>query len=178
MPLPEKPDEIGNAGRPASQTPHSGASVATLDSHSMHAVSLLKAEHREVEAMFGSLNETGDAALRLDIAQRIVRALSIHMQVEEELFYPAVERATALDPEVGQARHEHDEIRSTLGGVANAGADGEALDAAIAALESCVTDHVREEEAGLFPRLDRVDVDWTEVGIAMAERAEALRRGE
>lgn len=178
MPLPEKPDEIGNAGRPASQTPRSGASVATLDPQSMHAVSLLKAEHREVEAMFGSLKETDDAALRLDIAHRVVQALGVHMQVEEELFYPAVERASALDPEIAHARHEHDEIRSKLADVTNAGEDGEAIEAAIAALESCVTHHVREEEAGLFPRLDRVDVDWTEVGIAMAERSEALRRGE
>ena len=176
MPLPEKPEETGNAGRPASQTPHSGASVATLDPHAMHAVSLLLAEHRALEAMFGAVRSGADPELRADTARRIVQALGIHMQVEEELFYPAVERATALDPEVRHARHEHDDIRARIDEIAAAGDDTATRRAAIDALEACVAHHVREEEHELFPRLDRVDVDWTAIGVAMAARSEALRR--
>ncbi|HVF34412.1 MAG TPA: hemerythrin domain-containing protein [Candidatus Saccharimonadia bacterium] len=176
MPLPEKPEELGNAGRPAAQTPHSGASVATLDPQAMHAVSLLTAEHRAVEAMFGAVNSGRDPELRLDTARRIAQALEIHMQVEEELFYPAVERATALDPEVRHARHEHDDIRARIGELTATGTDAGAFDTAIGALEACVAHHVREEEHDLFPRLDRVDADWTAIGVAMAARSEALRR--
>ncbi|HET9485257.1 MAG TPA: hemerythrin domain-containing protein, partial [Xanthomonadales bacterium] len=118
--------------------------------------------------------------LRADLAGRLLRELEQHMQVEEELFYPAVERAAALGHALRHARHEHDAIRERIAQVAQvaqAGSDGGALGEAIDALEASVAQHVREEEAELFPQVDGIALDWTEVGIAIAGRREQLRGG-
>ena len=179
-PIPEKPDEIGNAGRPAAQTPHSGASVATLEPQAMHAVLLLKNDHRLAESLFGSLKAAEDDALRADLAERLAQALDVHMQVEEEVFYPALERAGGFGHDVKHARREHAGIREKIARMLHVTSDGNgdrAANAAVDALEAVVTHHVREEETDLFPKLDGVDLDWTALGIEIAGLRTRLLRG-
>ena len=180
MPIPEKPDEIGNAGRPAAQTPHSGASVATLEPQAMHAVLLLRNDHRVAESLLGSLKTAEDEALRSDLAERLAQALDVHMQVEEELFYPAIERAGGFGHDVRHARKEHAEIRERIAlmlHLVNDGTGDRAANAAVDALEAAVAHHVQEEENVLFPQLESVDFDWTALGIEIAELRARLLRG-
>jgi hemerythrin-like domain-containing protein len=179
-PIPEKPDEIGNAGRPAAQTPHSGAAVATLEPQAMHAIVLLKSDHRAAEALFGSIRNAEEDALRADLAERLAQSLDVHMQVEEEIFYPAIERAGGFGHDVRHARREHAEIRERIARMLNITSDGNgdrAANAAVDALEAAVTHHVEEEETELFPKLEAVDLDWTALGIAIAELRTRLLRG-
>lgn len=68
-------------------------------------------------------------------------------------------------------------IRERIAQVAHAESDDGAPGEAIDALEGSVARHVREEEAELFPQVDGVALDWTEVGIAIAGRREQLRGG-
>lgn len=175
MPSFENPHQIGNAGRPASQTPNSGASVATLDPHAMHAVSILMADHRKAESIIGSIQSTDDKALRADLVQRLVDELTIHMQVEEDVFYPAVEHAGVACRDVKHGRHEHDEIREKIEPLLRALHDGESIDEPLAALEKMVNHHVKDEEEDMFPKLDGVGTDWTQVGMQILARKDALQ---
>ena len=175
MPSYDNPTQIGNAGRPASQTPNSGASVATLDPHAMHAVSLLMADHRKAEAIMGSIQSTTDSALRADLVNRLVEELTIHMQVEEDVFYPAVEHAGVACRDVKHGRHEHEEIREKIEPLVRALQDGESIDEPLAALEKMVNHHVKDEEEDMFPKLDTVAVDWTQVGMEILARKDALQ---
>jgi len=175
MPSFDRPNEIGNAGRPAAQTPNSGAFVATLDPPPMHAVSLLMADHREAESLFGSIRQTEDRALRDDLVHRLVDSLTVHMQVEEDVFYPPVEHAGVACRDVKHGRHEHEEIREKIEPLLRALQDGESIEAPLDALEKMVNHHVSDEEDDMFPKLDAVGVDWTAVGLEIAARKDALR---
>jgi hemerythrin superfamily protein len=58
------------------------------------AVGLLKADHRQVEGWFEEFGKARSDSRKLDLAGRICKALTVHTQIEEELFYPAFYEAT------------------------------------------------------------------------------------
>src|ERR1700712_489215 len=56
------------------------------------AITLLKADHADVEKLFKAYEQLGDRALKSKqkTVSNIVKALSIHAAIEEQVFYPAV----------------------------------------------------------------------------------------
>jgi len=60
----------------------------------MDAVALLKADHRQVEEWLSSLESRAAAPKKQQLATNICSALTIHTQIEEEIFYPAFLEAT------------------------------------------------------------------------------------
>ncbi|MEY2446123.1 MAG: hypothetical protein QOE00_2703, partial [Ilumatobacteraceae bacterium] len=76
----------------------------------MDAIALLKADHDAVAAKFDSFEKLGDRALKAKatIVADVVKALSVHAAIEEEVFYPAVrERMSDQEGEVLEALEEH-----------------------------------------------------------------------
>ena len=70
------------------------------------AVDLLEADHQAVKRMFidyGALCDDAapDAAKRA-MAQRICHALTVHAQLEEEIFYPMVRKVLGDDALMGR----------------------------------------------------------------------------
>ena len=61
----------------------------------MNAISLLKNDHKTVEDLFKRFEKLGPRAVKSkqDLAERIVRELSIHAAIEEMAFYPAIREA-------------------------------------------------------------------------------------
>ena len=57
----------------------------------MDAIELLTRDHRHVEELFGQFRSGSDEERRAS-AEGIIRELSIHAAIEEELFYPAVRK--------------------------------------------------------------------------------------
>ncbi|MFN2460889.1 MAG: hemerythrin domain-containing protein, partial [Candidatus Velthaea sp.] len=58
------------------------------------ALELMKSDHREVEALFAKALDNGTpSAQRRGAVTKIVQALSVHAQMEEALFYPALRKA-------------------------------------------------------------------------------------
>ena len=53
------------------------------------AIKLLKDDHKEVKALFDAFDKTEDDAKKQSLADEICKALSVHAQIEEEIFYPA-----------------------------------------------------------------------------------------
>ena len=58
------------------------------------AVRLLKADHREVEGLFGEFQRTRSDERREEVAAQICQALRAHTTIEEEIFYPAFLEST------------------------------------------------------------------------------------
>ena len=60
------------------------------------AISLLKADHKKVKALFKEANELGDRAYaaRAKLFREIDAELTIHTKVEEAIFYPAFKGKT------------------------------------------------------------------------------------
>ena len=80
------------------------------------AIALLTADHRQVRALFQQYADTSDPYLRQIIAEHVFAELTLHMLLEETVFYPAV--AEQADEEgkqlVDEALQDHQEIKALL----------------------------------------------------------------
>ena len=124
----------------------------------MDALTLLKKDHKTVEALFKQFEQLGDRAVkaRKKIVEKIILELSIHVAVEETVFYPAI-RATAkkvdadeADDEILEALEEHHIVKWTLSELEKMSGDDERFEAKVTVLIESVRHHVKEEEQDLF----------------------------
>jgi len=71
----------------------------------------VKADHEAVRALFQQFDALGrdgeqDTA-RAELVDEICRALTIHMRLEEDLFYPALRAAQGNEELIDEAEAEH-----------------------------------------------------------------------
>src|SRR5919202_5431121 len=80
------------------------------------AISVLMNDHRHVETLFGRFEvSAGTGAPRDEVVQEIVRELSIHAAIEEQVFYPALrEKLPDGDALADHAIEEHQEAKEIL----------------------------------------------------------------
>jgi len=125
--------------------------MSVSDATSQDAVQLLTADHAEVETMFVQV-EDGPGATD-DLVQAIVRELSVHAAIEEQILYPAM-RKSLPDGEtlVQEAIDEHQQVKETLAAIEDAGSPAERAPLLRDLIDE-VRHHVDEEETELFPKL-------------------------
>ena len=110
---------------------------------------LLEKDHRSVEKNFQALERAGFADD--DRIEEIILALETHAEVEEQLFYPALEEAGI--ELVDEAREEHEEMKDLIAEIRSADKNGRAD--LLARLRDAVLHHVEEEEEEIFPAAGR-----------------------
>jgi len=67
--------------------------VAQTDMGSVSALDLLEEDHQQVDGFFDEYETLEDAGEKERMALKICLALTVHTQIEEEIFYPAVREA-------------------------------------------------------------------------------------
>jgi hemerythrin superfamily protein len=144
----------------------------------MDAINLLKQDHREVEALFKRFERAGDDAhaQKKNIAEQIIKQLSIHAGVEEELFYPAArELSEDLQELVLESLEEHHVAKATLLELDKMSVKDERFDAKMTVLMENIRHHIKEEEGELFPKLrevmSRAQLEALAAAIKQAKRA-------
>jgi hemerythrin superfamily protein len=138
------------------------------------AIALLKADHREVKDMFSQFEKTEDDSTKQDLATRICAALTVHAQIEEEIFYPAAYEALDDDDLLDEAEVEHASAKDLIAQIQGS-APGEPLfDAKVKVLGEYIDHHVKEEEGELFPECRSSDMDLKELGQKLAARKSEL----
>ena len=141
------------------------------------AITLLEADHREVEDLFKRFKSATSDADKAAIAQRICLALKVHAQIEEELFYPPAREKTGDRDLVDEAVVEHMGAKTLIAQI-EAMRPGQPLyDAKVTVLGEQVRHHVEEEESELFPEVRQTRIDLDALGAKLAARkAELLER--
>jgi hemerythrin-like domain-containing protein len=144
------------------------------------AIKLLKADHKEVADMVEKF-ENGRLSKdrKVAIAKQICMALTVHAQIEEEIFYPAAREASIRDGEdlLDEAEVEHGSIKELVSAIENASPDDDELfDARVKVLGEYVKHHVKEEENELFPKVRKSDMDLEEIGAQLSARKQELMR--
>lgn len=140
----------------------------------MDALTLLKADHDAVAAKFARYEQLGDRALKAKatIVADVIKALSVHAAIEEELFYPAV-RARMADQEdqVLEALEEHHIVKWTLAELDGMSPEHERFGAKVTVLMESIRHHVKEEERDLFPQVRKAFTrkELADLGDALAE---------
>src|SRR5579863_9620072 len=115
------------------------------------AITLLKQDHREVEAFFEEYEELENNRQKAELARKICNALKVHTQIEEEIFYPAARKATGDEDLLDEALVEHAGAKHLISEI-EAMKVGDALyDAKVRVLGEQIKHHVKEEEEELFP---------------------------
>lgn len=120
------------------------------------ACDLLDADHKAVKKLFKEYEElTGSRARsaaqkKMDLARRICLELSVHAQIEDEIFYPAVRAAIKDQDLLDEAQVEHQTQRDLIHQIQEMGGSGDLFDAKVKVLGEYVDHHVKEERGEIF----------------------------
>ncbi len=120
------------------------------------AIGVLKKDHQAVEQLFRRFERARTGSDRKRVSDRIVRELSIHAAIEEQLVYPVLRaRANGQAPQVLLALEEHHFAKLALAEIERLGGDDERFEAKVHVLIENVRRHVQEEERDLLPAIKR-----------------------
>jgi hemerythrin superfamily protein len=122
----------------------------------MDAVTLLRNDHKTVEALFKKFEKAGPNAhkTKQDLVEKIVEELSIHAAIEEQVFYPAVREAAPDENDlVLESLEEHHIVKWVLSELDGMDHSDERFTAKVTVLIENVRHHVEEEEGELFPEV-------------------------
>jgi len=115
----------------------------------------LKMDHRHFVELFRHFEKLDgdDFEQKVDLFRILADRLAAHAALEEEMFYPALERRAppAERLKVLEAREEHKIVRTLLEELAELGPEDEAFDAKMKVLGDEIARHALEEERDLFP---------------------------
>ncbi|HTD33408.1 MAG TPA: hemerythrin domain-containing protein [Candidatus Elarobacter sp.] len=117
------------------------------------ALELIRSDHREVDALFAvALGEETAAAQRRGAIAKILQALTVHAEMEEALFYPALRKAGGKDERdsVLEANEEHGMVKDMIAKIESVRGRDETLEAKVTVLKELVQHHVKEEESTIF----------------------------
>ena len=140
------------------------------------AIALLKEDHRTVEELFEKFEKASGDGRKQKLAEEICLELSVHAQIEEEIFYPACEGKVDEDL-LKESYVEHDGAKVLIAEIMNGGADDEYYDAKVKVLSEEIEHHVEEEEKrleGLFAQARKAGLDMDALGEELAARKAAL----
>jgi hemerythrin superfamily protein len=144
------------------------------------ALAKLKSDHDAVKKLFDKFEKSKDEmsndekeALVADICME----LTVHAQIEEELFYPAVRDAADedLDELLDEAEVEHTGAKDLIAQLDGANAGDDLFDAKVSVLGEQIKHHAGEEENEMFPKVRKTDIDLKALGDELTQRAEELK---
>ncbi|HUC12218.1 MAG TPA: hemerythrin domain-containing protein [Stellaceae bacterium] len=149
--------------------------TSTAAKSATDALQLLEEDHRKVEELFDEYDEmSGDDQRRGELADQICRELTVHAQIEEEIFYPRAREATKDNELIDEAIVEHASVKHLIKEIEEIEPGEELFDARIRVLEEMVKRHIQEEEEELFPELTAAGMDIDAVGEELARRKQEL----
>ncbi|HAX18885.1 MAG TPA: hemerythrin [Hydrogenophaga sp.] len=138
------------------------------------AIAMLKADHAAVSEMFAEYEKSRSIPKKKALVAEICTALSVHAQIEEEIFYPAVKAALKDKLLVPEATVEHTSVKDLIAQIEGLEPDGEMYDAKVKVLSEYVKHHVKEEQNEMFPKAKSTSLDMVDLGAQMAARKDEL----
>lgn len=143
------------------------------------ACDLLDADHKAVKKMFKEFEELtesrGDTReKKRRLAERICLELTVHAQIEEEIFYPAIRKAVKDDLMMNEAEVEHMSAKDLIAQIQEMNAGDPMLDAKVTVLGEYIDHHVKEERNEMFPKARATKVDLVKVRQQLEARKEEL----
>ncbi|WP_282692118.1 hemerythrin domain-containing protein [Streptomyces sp. CC208A] len=123
--------------------------------HGGNVIDELKADHREVEELFGRLQQmTGGGQDLRDLVDEVTIELVRHSVAEEEYLYPAVrEHVEGGDRLADKEINDHSRVENLLKQLEKMDTADPRMSPTLQQLMDEVAAHVRDEENNLFPAL-------------------------
>jgi hemerythrin superfamily protein len=122
---------------------------------STDAIVVLKADHKEVKAVFRAFQKPGQTeSVKGSLVAKMIELLTVHTYIENECIYPEVRKLLPdLEDDILESYEEH-HVADVLILELNALDPGdERFDAKTTVLIEVVTHHIDEEEQDWFPKV-------------------------
>ena len=144
--------------------------AATSPAGAKDVITLLEADHATVSGLFFDDEKVHFYAKKQALVAEICTELSVHAQIEEEIFYSVVKSAPKdklLFPDVTAEQAGVKELIAQLEGLEP---DGEMYDVKVKVLFEYVKHHIKEEQNEMFPKFSSASLNLIELGVRMATR--------
>ena len=140
------------------------------------AITLLKADHQKVKELFRQFEalQDGDSQNKSKIVAEICHELSIHAQVEEEIFYPAMRSAMDDEALMDEADVEHAAAKGLIKLLEAMAPGDDHYAATVTVLGEEIDHHVHEEEGKMFPKAIKARVNIALLGEQIIQRKQEL----
>ncbi len=150
---------------------------------SQDAIVMLKADHKEVRALFREFQKsTTTDARKGKLVQQIIELLTVHTFIENEVMYPRVRALLPdLEDDVLESYEEHHVADVLVMELLPMTPKDERFEAKATVLIENVTHHIEEEEQDWFPKVrdGLTRTQLREIGEELAQaKARAPRRPE
>lgn len=124
----------------------------------MDPFELLKKDHKKVSDLLKKLDKTeeSDASTREKLFGQLKNELETHTQIEETIFYPALEDDEQTKDITLEAYEEHNVVKTLLQELEDTEKDDETWTAKLTVLKENVEHHVEEEEGEMFSKAKKV----------------------
>ena len=142
----------------------------------MDALELLKQDHAKVKKLFDKA-ESVDYREQRRIFSQIKSELEIHAQIEENIFYPAIQGYDELKELVAESLKEHSAMKALLQEMVTL-SDPEEFKDTLEELIDSVEHHAEDEEEGkMFPKVrELVNANELQKLGAQLQTAKAQRK--
>lgn len=142
------------------------------------AIAMLTADHKKVKGLFEDFekmkSEDDAGEDKAALVKQICQELTVHAQLEEEIFYPAVREAIEDEDLMDEAEVEHACAKDLIAQLEEMDPEDELYDAKVTVLGEQIVHHVKEEEGDMFVKAKKSKVDTEALGEQMARRKSEL----
>lgn len=140
---------------------------------SQDAIAMLIADHKKVKSLFTQFEGLSDRskASKKKIADEICMELTVHAEVEEQVFYPAIRNPIKDEDLMDEAVVEHASAKELIAQILEMDPGEDLYDAKVKVLSEQIEHHVEEEEGEMFPKVRKSGVDL----VALGEEMEAFK---
>jgi hemerythrin superfamily protein len=120
------------------------------------ACSLLDTDHRNVKKLFKAYEEltrskaASSPQKKRELANEICMELTVHAQIEEEIFYPGLRDAIKESDLLDEAEVEHASAKDLIAQIQEATDIDDKFDAKVTVLGEYIDHHVKEERTQIF----------------------------
>lgn len=139
------------------------------------ATQLIRQDHKKVEGLFKKFKQTSGNKAKRRIAENAMLELEVHAALEEEIFYPAVEKEVD-GAMVEEARDEHQTVKDLIAELKGIDDADEEFKTKFSELVENVKHHVEEEQNEMLPKVEESSLDLNDLGEQMAERKQELQK--
>ena len=145
--------------------------TSLLNTLAPNATTMIRMDHTHVLASFHRYKTSSSPSTKAAIATTMCAALEVHAQLEEEIFYPALQSVLPDSEEMRKSVPQHDEMRRQIARLRELQPGTTGYDDTVLTLMRDVMHHVADEETVLLPAAERELGDRLgELGARMTRR--------
>ena len=137
-------------------------------------LAMLRQDHQKVMELFDKFEKTRQDERKQALAQQICMELTVHAQLEEELFYPALREAIRQTDLIDEADVEHQSAKELIAKIQGSSAGDDMFDAQVKVLGEYVRHHVKEEQGEIFAQARKSKLDLKAMGEQAMTRKQEL----